>query len=290
MPESKLHIGFIGLGLMGRPMALNLHDAGHRVYIHNRSRAVVDELAERGLKACASPAEVAGRADLCFLMLTDTPAVEDVLFGRFGLCEQLGRDHLVVDMGTTDAMATRDFAARVEETGARYMDAPVSGGQLGAEEANLAIMVGADPADLERVRPVLELLGSNITHVGEVGAGQVAKAANQVIVGLTIGAVAEAVNLARCCGVDPARMREALRGGFAWSRVLELHGQRMIDENFEPGGKCSTQKKDLEQALSLAGSVGARMPATALGRDLYAQVVEKGWGDLDHSALIKLLE
>lgn len=290
MPPAKQHIGFIGLGLMGKPMASNLQAAGHHLYIHNRSRPVVEELVARGMKACASPSEVAERADIVFLMLSDTPAVEKVLFDKYGLVGNLRRDQVVVDMGTTDATATRRFAERVEAKGARYVDAPVSGGQVGASEASLTIMVGADRRDFDRIEPLLRLLGRNITLVGEVGAGQVAKAANQVIVGLTIGAVAEAINLARACGVDPARMRAAFEGGFAWSRVMELHGQRMIDEQFEPGGKGSTQRKDLEQALALADRVGARMPATRLGLELYEEMVARGWGDLDHSALIKVLE
>jgi 2-hydroxy-3-oxopropionate reductase len=290
MPSTKLHIGFIGLGLMGKPMALNLQAAGHRLFVHNRSSAVVDELAGQGMRVCASPAEIAGRADIVILMLPDTAAVEKVLFGEFGLLENLGRGQVVVDMGTTDVTATRGFAKRVEAKGAAYVDAPVSGGQIGAQEGSLAVMVGARPQDFERVRPVLEVLGKNVTHVGEIGAGQVAKAANQVIVGLTIGAVAEAIHLARCCGVDPARMRAALQGGFAWSRIMEVHGQRMIDEQFEPGGRVTTQKKDLEQALALAKRVGASMPATGLNLELYEKLVAQGHGGLDHSALIKVLE
>lgn len=290
MPPTTHHLGFIGLGLMGKPMASNLHAAGHRLYIHNRSRAPVDELAERGMKACASPAEVAERADIIFLMLSDTPAVEQVLIDRYGLLGSLDRDQMLVDMGTTDAMATRQFADRVVSRGGRYVDAPVSGGQVGATDASLSIMVGASRRDFERIKPLLGLLGRNITLVGDVGAGQVAKAANQVIVGLTIGAVAEAITLARACGVDPARMRAAFEGGFAWSRIMELHGQRMIEEQFEPGGRSSTQRKDLYEALKLADGVGARMPATRLNLELYDELVDQGWGDMDHSALIKVLE
>lgn len=290
MPPKKLHIGFIGLGLMGKPMALNLHAAGHRMFINNRSAVAMDELAAVGMRACASPAEVAERADMVILMLPDTPAVEKVLFGDFGLFDNLTPGQLVVDMGTTEVMATRRFAKRIEAKGAGFVDAPVSGGQIGAKEGNLAIMVGARTRDFERVRPVMEVLGQNVTHVGEVGAGQVVKAANQVIVGLTIGAVAEAIHLAKCSGVDPSRMRAALKGGFAWSRIMEVHGQRMIDEQFEPGGKSTTQKKDLEQALALAKQVGASMPATRLNLELYEKLVAQGHGGLDHSALIKVLE
>jgi len=290
MSSNLPHLGMIGLGLMGRPMAVNLNAAGYRVFIHNRSRQVVDELAEAGLRACASPAEVAGRAEIIILMLTDTDAVDKVLSGRFGILQTITRDQVLMDMGTTDVLSTRRFADRVRKRGARYVDAPVSGGQVGASEAALSIMVGAARADLERVRPVLEVLGRNITHVGEVGAGQVAKTANQVIVGLSIGAVAEAFNLARCCGVDPARLRQALAGGFASSRVLELHGQRMIDECFEPGGRSTTQCKDLRQALELAVKVGARMPATQLNLELFEELVRRGLGDRDHSALIKVFE
>ncbi len=283
-------VGFIGLGLMGKPMALNLHRAGVRLVIHSRSPGPVDELVPLGPIAAGSAREVAERSRVVILMLPDTPTVEHVLLGRGGVVQGLQPGTLVIDMGTTAVLATRRFAEAVRGNGGDYLDAPVSGGQVGAQEAALTIMAGGTEQAYARGRPLFEMLGRHVTHVGEVGAGQVAKAANQVIVGLTIGAVAEALTLAKKCGVDPARVREALRGGFAWSRIMELHGQRMIEGSFAPGGKATTQRKDLQQALDLAEHVGARLPATRLNRDLYDQLIEMGGGELDHSALVKVLE
>lgn len=283
-------IGFIGLGLMGKPMAGNLHNAGYRMVIHNRSRGVVDELAALGMEPAGSPSEVAARADALILMLPDTPTVEQSLLGDDGVVAGLKPPLLVIDMGTTAVDATRRFGEAIEAAGGVYVDAPVSGGQVGAIDAELTIMCGGTPEGFDRARPLFEVLGRQITHVGACGAGQVAKAANQVIVGLTISAVAEALHLAERSGVDPAAVRESLRGGFAWSRIMELHGQRMIDGDFQPGGKSSTQRKDLDQALAQAQAVGARMPVTALVRDLYDELIAQGHGDLDHSALFKLLK
>jgi 2-hydroxy-3-oxopropionate reductase len=283
-------IAFIGLGLMGKPMARNLHTAGYALTVHNRSRGVVDELAAEGMTPASSPRDAAARSDAVILMLPDTPTVEHVLLGDEGVLAGLEPGLLVIDMGTTAVGATRRFAAEVESAGGVYVDAPVSGGEVGAIEASLAIMCGGTPAGFERARPLLEAMGKHITHVGECGAGQVAKAANQVIVGLTIGAVAEALHLAERSGVDPVKVREAVRGGFAWSRIMELHGQRMIEGRFEPGGKSSTQRKDLQQALEQAQCVGARMPVTELVRDLYDELIEQGQGGLDHSALINVLK
>jgi 2-hydroxy-3-oxopropionate reductase len=282
-------IGFIGLGLMGKPMSLNLHRAGAKLVVHNRSQAVVDELTRAGMASASSPREIAQRTTVIIMMLSDTPAVESVLMGANGVMEGIQSGSLVIDMGTTAVMATRDFARAVYEAGCEYVDAPVSGGQIGAIEGKLTIMAGGTGGAFERARPLLDALGAHVTHVGTVGAGQVAKTANQIIVGLTIGAVAEAIALTQACGVDAAEMREALRGGFAWSRIMELHGQRMIDDAFHPGGKASTQRKDLQQALELARQVGVNLPATELSRDLYDQLIEQGDGDLDHSALIKVL-
>lgn len=283
-------IGFIGLGLMGKPMARHLNRAGFTVLIHNRSREVVDELAAEGMIAADSPREVAEQADAVILMLPDTPSVEQVVLGDDGLLTALSTRLLVIDMGTTAVDATRRIAGQIEAAGGVYVDAPVSGGQVGAVEAGLTIMCGGTPEGFARARPLFEVLGRHITHVGEAGAGQVAKAANQVIVGLTISAVAEALHLARRSGVDPAAVREALRGGFAWSRIMELHGQRMIDGDFKPGGKASTQRKDLQQALAQAQAVGAHMPVTEVVRDLYDRLVEQGGGEKDHSAVIEILE
>ncbi|MDH3670252.1 MAG: NAD(P)-dependent oxidoreductase [Gammaproteobacteria bacterium] len=287
---SGVTIGFIGLGLMGRPMSLNLHRAGAELVIYNRSRGVVDELVGVGIEAAASPKDVAKHAPIIVLMVSDTPAVERVLFGDDGVTHGLQTGTIVIDMGTTAVTATRNFAERIKAKGADYVDAPVSGGQVGAEAAALAIMVGASKDAFARIEPVFKVLGKNITHVGEVGAGQVAKAANQIIVGLTIGAVAEALALAKRAGVDPAKVRQALAGGFAASRILEVHGLRMVDQTFNPGGKATTQRKDLAQALELAQELGMELPATALNRDLYDKLIDMGGGELDHSALIKVLE
>jgi 2-hydroxy-3-oxopropionate reductase len=287
---SGITIGFIGLGLMGRPMSLNLHRAGAELVIYNRSRGVVDELVGVGIEAAASPKDVAERAPIIVLMVSDTPAVERVLFGDDGVAHGLQTGAIVIDMGTTAVTATRNFAQQIKAKGAHYVDAPVSGGQVGAEAATLAIMVGTNEDTFARVEPIFKTLGKNITHVGEVGAGQVAKAANQIIVGLTIGAVAEALALAKRAGVDPGKVRQALAGGFAASRILEVHGLRMVDQTFDPGGKATTQRKDLAQALELAQELGMELPATTLYRDLYDKLIEMGGGELDHSALIKVLE
>lgn len=275
---------------MGQPMACHLHAAGAAMVVHNRSPAAMARLHAQGMAQAASPAELARSCDSVVLMLTDTPAVEQVVAGPGGVLETLRAGALLIDMGTTAVSVTRALAARVRERGAGYVDAPVSGGVAGAEAATLAIMIGAAEQDYRRALPILERLGSTITHVGEVGAGQVAKAANQVIVGLNIGAVAEALALARRAGVDPARVHEAIRGGFAASRVLEVHGRRMIEHSFEPGARCTTQHKDMSQALALAAQVGLELPATALNRDLYQRAMDAGFGALDHSALLRIID
>ncbi|WP_448190097.1 NAD(P)-dependent oxidoreductase [Azospirillum sp. sgz301742] len=278
-------VGVIGLGLMGRPMARNLAQAGAAVVVHNRSPGPAEELAKQGLRPAASPAEVAGAADTLILMLTDTPAVEAVTDALLGA---LRPGHLVIDMGTTAVGATRCLAERVRAVGADWVDAPVSGGQVAAEAATLTIMAGGTVEAFERAKPLFQTLGRRITHVGDVGAGQIAKTANQVIVGLTIGAVAEALALAKAAGADPAKVREAIRGGFAESRILELHGGRMVSGDFAPGARVTTQLKDLTQAEALAEDAGIDLPAVSLCRELYEMLVEKGDGGLDHAALYRL--
>ncbi len=282
-------IGFIGLGLMGKPMARNLQAAGAKMIVHNRSQAVVDELAGEGMTPAKTPAEAAA-AGIVILMLSDTPAVEAVINGPGGVLEGLGDGGLVIDMGTSKVPATRKLAAAVIAGGGDYVDAPVSGGTIGAEAGSLTIMVGGSDAAVARAMPLFEVLGAKTTHVGDIGCGQITKAANQVIVGLNIGAVAEALTLARRAGADPARVRAALGGGFADSRILDVHGQRMIDGAFAPGGKCVTQRKDMDQALELAAELGIELPATALNRDLYDRVIDAGHGELDHAALIKAID
>ena len=283
-------IGFIGLGLMGKPMARNLKAAGAEITVHNRSQGAVEELSGEGMTAARTAAEAAGAADTLILMLPDTAAVESVLLGADGVVGGLRPGGLVIDMGTTKVTATRAFARDVEAAGGDYIDAPVSGGTIGAEGGTLTIMAGGSEEAMERAKDVFDVLGRSTTHVGPTGTGQVAKAANQVIVGLNIGAVAEALVLAKKAGADPARVREALAGGFADSRILEVHGKRMIDGAFTPGGKCVTQRKDLSQALELARELGFEMPATALNMALYDKVIEAGHGELDHSALIKAID
>ena len=283
-------VGFIGLGLMGRGMACNLLRAGARLFVNDLDSAAVAGIAAEGAIAKETPAAVAAESAMVIVMVTDTPAAESVLLGAGGVLEGLEPGVLVIDMGTTAATATRHFAERIRAAGGEYVDAPVSGGMIGARDGTLSIMAGGTEAAVERARPVLDVLGSRLTHVGPVGAGQVAKAANQIIVGLTIGAVAEGLALARRAGVDPARVREALMGGFADSRILEVHGKRMIENDFEPGAHCTVQQKDLSQALRLARELDQELPATRLCLELYDKLIAEGHGKLDHAALIKVLE
>ncbi|MBT8333542.1 MAG: NAD(P)-dependent oxidoreductase, partial [Deltaproteobacteria bacterium] len=259
-------IGLIGLGLMGRPMSINLLKAGARLIVTNRSPEPRLEIAKQGATAFETPAEVAGKADIIICIVSDTSAVESTLFADNGVLQSLRAQTLFIDMGTTSMKATKTFAQAVSERGGYYVDAPVSGGTIGAEQGNLTIMAGGSDKAFTMALPILQVLGDRITHVGSTGAGQVAKAANQVIVGLNIGAVAEALALAKAAGVDPGKVREALKGGFADSRILEVHGQRMVLGTFEPGAKSTIQRKDMHQALELAASLEIDMPATALGR------------------------
>ncbi len=283
-------VGFIGLGLMGKPMCLNLHRAGIELLAYNRSRPARDQLTAQGVATTGSLNDLTAQCSVLIIMVADTKAVEDVLLSDQGIVKRLQAGTLVIDMGTTAALKTREFAKIVADRNCEYLDAPVSGGMVGAEQASLAIMAGGSEAAFARALPLLKVMGQNVTHVGGVSAGQVAKAANQVIVGLTIGAVAEALALAKRAGVDPAKVRAALRGGFADSRIMELHGQRMIEGRFEPGGKVITQRKDMFQALQLAEVFDLELPATKLNMDLYDQLIEQGGGDLDHSALYKVID
>jgi 2-hydroxy-3-oxopropionate reductase len=283
-------IGFIGLGLMGKPMARNLLRAGAKMVVHNRSQLSVRELEQEGMTAGKNPADVARQSDVIILMLTDSSAVENVVTGENGVLDGLTEGAVVIDMSTTKVSLTRELATRVRAIGGDYVDAPVSGGTIGAEGGSLSIMAGGTDSAIECVMPVFEVLGTKTTHVGEVGAGQVTKTANQMIVGLNIGAVAEALTLAKKAGVEPALVRQALGGGFADSRILEVHGKRMVEGTFTPGGRATVQLKDMNQALEFAGQLGIDLPATQLNRDLYDQLVDAGHGDLDHSALIKAIE
>ena len=283
-------IGFIGLGLMGKPMARNLKRAGADMVVHNRSQAPVEELAAEGMQVAATPAETVMRSGTVITMLTDTPALEKVIAGKSGILEAAGPDTLVIDMSTAKMLTTKELAARVKKCGGAYVDAPVSGGTMGAKQGTMSIMAGGDESALARAMPILKVLGGKVTHVGGIGAGQVVKAANQVIVGLTICAVAEALVLAKHAGVDPAKVRKALGGGFADSKILEVHGQRMIEDSFLPGARSTVQRKDMDQALELAATLGIELPATSLSRDLYDNLIAMGHGDLDHAALIKAID
>ena len=287
---TKRPIGFIGLGFMGKPMARNLQAAGAKMIVHNRSPGPVAELVAEGMMGAATPAEVAVQADTVILMLTDTVAVDLVITGPNGILAGLKPATLVIDMGTTLMTATRALAAQVMDAGGAYVDAPVSGGTMGAEAGNLTIMAGGDDIAIDRAAPLFDVMGAKTTHVGGIGAGQVAKAANQIIVGLTIGAVAEGLSLARKAGIDPDKVREALSGGFADSRILEVHGKRMVEKTFSPGAKSTIQRKDMDQAVTLATDLGMELPATALNRELYDRMITAGHGERDHAALIAAID
>ncbi|HBU98962.1 NAD(P)-dependent oxidoreductase [Thalassospira lucentensis] len=285
------NIAFIGLGLMGRPMALNLEKAGAVLTVNTRNPETLNAFEDLGIATSGTPADAAADADIVIICVADTNALENVLLGEDGIVDGMEEGTIVIDMGTTAIDATRRFAEAVEDAGGSWIDAPVSGGTHGAETGTLSIMVGADAEDFDRVRRVFDVLGARVTHVGDVGAGQIAKAANQMIVGITIGAVAEAFSMADEAGVDIAKMRSALTGGFADSAILQKHGERMIERNFEPGGKVVTQRKDLYQALEFSeGELGLELPFSRLALELYDELIGMGDGDLDHSALIKVYE
>jgi 2-hydroxy-3-oxopropionate reductase len=287
-PVGRETIGFIGLGIMGKPMARNLLRAGYPVVVHSRSQGPVDELVAAGAERASTPNEVASRSTVIVTMLPDTPDLELVVRGAYGLLGALGAGHLLVDMSTVDPIATRHLADVVQETGAGYVDAPVSGGQKGAEDATLSIMIGGSEADVARAMPIFEAVGKTITHVGDVGAGQVTKAANQLVVAATIQAVAEALTLAEVAGVDPAMVRRALLGGFAASRILDVHGQRMLDDNFQPGFRARLHLKDLRIVKKTAIELGLEVPALDAVFQQMDALVDSGRGELDHSALVLL--
>lgn len=284
-----MKIGFIGLGVMGRPMAGHLIAAGHEVYLH-RVKDVSQHLVEAGGKALDSASAVAETADVTILMLPDTPDVEAVLFGERGVAEGLSAGKLVIDMSSISPVATKEFAERIAQTGAGYLDAPVSGGEVGAKAASLTIMVGGSEADFDRARPLFEIMGKNITRIGEVGDGQTAKVANQIIVGLTIQAVAEGLAVAKAAGADPAKVREALMGGFASSRILELHGDRMIKQTFQPGFRLRLHRKDIGLALDTAKQLELFLPHSASLQQLMNKALASGLGENDHSALFELVD
>ena len=289
-----MKIGFIGLGIMGAPMALHLVDAGHQLFVKS-GRRIPDSIAASSAIACADPAEVTRQSEVVFIMVPDTPDVESVLFGPGGIATALqagssGTRKAIVDMSSISPIATKAFAERINAAGADYVDAPVSGGEVGAKAASLTIMCGGDPAVFERVRPLLEKMGKNITLVGGNGDGQTTKVANQIIVALNIAAVGEALVFASKAGADPAKVRQALMGGFAASRILEVHGERMIKRTFNPGFRIALHQKDLNLALQGARALGVALPQTANAAQLMQSCVALGHGQSDHSALVKALE
>ncbi len=286
---TPLQLGFIGLGIMGGPMAQHLLKAGHTLHTYTRSKTP-DYLLQAGAQTCANAAEVAKKADILFLMLPDTPDVEKVLFGEHGVAAGLAAGKVVVDMSSISPIATREFAQKINALGCDYVDAPVSGGEVGAKNASLTIMVGASEAGFERVKPLFELMGKNITLVGGNGDGQTAKVANQIIVALNIEAVAEALLFAARAGADPVRVRQALMGGFASSRILEVHGERMIKRTFDPGFRIELHQKDLNLALNAARSLGMALPNTANAQQLFSSCVAHGGKGWDHSAMVRALE
>ena len=284
-----MKLGFIGLGIMGAPMAGHLRAAGHDLFVNTRSQ-VPQALRDAGAVACASPKEVAQRADVIFTMVPDTPDVEKVLFADSGVAAGLSKGKTVVDMSSISPIETKAFAKRINELGCDYLDAPVSGGEVGAKAASLTIMVGGPQAAFERVLPLLQLMGKNITLVGGNGDGQTTKVANQIIVALNIAAVGEALVFASKAGADPAKVRQALMGGFAASRILEVHGERMIKRTFAPGFRIQLHQKDLNLALQGAKALGVSLPGTANAAQLMQACAAHGLADSDHSALVRAFE
>ncbi len=282
-------LGFVGLGIMGEPMARNLVEAGYTVQVHNRSREAVERLAGQGAVAASSPAEAARGAHAVITVLPDAPDVEEVLLSTSGVAEGLDHGGVVIDMSTISPVAARRLAASLDERGLRMLDAPVSGGQQGAIDAVLTIMVGGDAEVIEACRPILERMGTTVTRIGDAGAGQVAKACNQIVVAGTIQAVAEALTLAQRSDVDPAAVRSALLGGAAASKILDVHGQRMLDGNFDPGFKSRLHHKDLGIALEAGQTAGVPLMTTALVDQLLTSLIAQGHGDADHSALAWLV-
>ena len=289
MTTQPLKIGFVGLGIMGAPMAGHLIAAGHTVFVFTRGK-VPESISSSAATVCASAQEVASHADTIFLMVPDTPDVEAVLFAAHGIAAGLAAGKTVVDMSSISPIATKTFAQKINALGCDYLDAPVSGGQIGAKNATLTIMVGGPDAAFERIKPLFELMGKNITLVGGNGDGQTAKVANQIIVALNIEAVAEALLFAAKAGADPARVRQALMGGFASSKILEVHGERMVKRTFDPGFRIELHQKDLNLALSSARALGVCLPNTATAQELFNSCAAHGGKAWDHSAMVRALE
>jgi 2-hydroxy-3-oxopropionate reductase len=289
MTTPSLKLGFVGLGIMGTPMAGHLLKAGHQLFVYSRSQ-VPDDIVQAGATACASGHDVAQQADIVFIMVPDTPHVADVLFSANGVAAGLSAGKTVVDMSSISPIETKVFAAKINALGCDYLDAPVSGGEVGAKNATLSIMVGGADDVFNKVKPLFELMGKNITLVGGNGDGQTAKVANQIIVALNIEAVAEALLFAAKAGADPARVRQALMGGFASSKILEVHGERMVKRTFDPGFRIELHQKDLNLALSSARALGVSLPNTAIAQELFNSCAARGGKAWDHSAMVRALE
>jgi len=284
-----MNVGFVGLGIMGRPMAGHLQAAGHKLFLHNLA-PISSDLTAGGAVVCASGKEVAAASDIVITMVPDTPDVAAALFAPGGVAEGLSRDKIVVDMSSISPTETKKFAAKISQLGCHFFDAPVSGGEVGAKAASLTIMVGGPEQVFPRIKPLLDLMGKNVTLIGGAGDGQTTKVANQIIVALTIEAVGEALLFASKAGADPAKVRAALMGGFASSRILEVHGERMIKRNFEPGFRIALHQKDLNLALSGARELGLSLPNTATAQELFNSCAAHGGSAWDHSAMIRALE
>jgi 2-hydroxy-3-oxopropionate reductase len=283
-------IGFIGLGIMGKPMARNLMKAGYPLVVHNRSRAAVNELSKEGVQPAASSQEVAARSEVLITMLPDSPDVELVYLGEQGVFAGAKSGMLLIDMSSISPIVARKLAADAQKRGMDMLDAPVSGGEAGAIGATLSIMIGGKAAAVERGMPIFQALGKNIVHVGDAGAGQVTKAANQMVVGTTIAIVSEALVLATKAGVDPAKVRQALLGGFAQSKILEAHGQKMLDRNFKPGFRIRLHEKDMKIALATGSEYGVPLIVTGQVAQMMTAMKSMGNGDLDHSGLVRFVE
>jgi 2-hydroxy-3-oxopropionate reductase len=284
-----IDIGFIGLGTMGRPMAKHLQTAGHRLFLHDVAPIPPELVAEGGV-ACKSGKEVTEKSDVVIIMVPDTPHVEAVLFSEGGVAQGLSKGQIVVDMSSISPLATKEFAKKIEALGADYLDAPVSGGEVGAKAASLTIMVGGPERAFNTMKPVFDKMGKNVTLVGGNGDGQTTKVANQIIVALTIEAVGEALLFASKAGADPALVRQALMGGFASSRILEVHGERMIKRNFDPGFRIELHQKDLNLALEGARALGISLPNTAIAQQLFSSCAAHGGSAWDHSGMVRALE
>jgi 2-hydroxy-3-oxopropionate reductase len=289
MTSQPLKIGFIGLGIMGTPMAGHLIKAGHQLFVHTRGK-LAPEIADSRATQCLDAKGVAQRADIIIVMVPDTPDVGEVLFGETGVAKGLSAGKTVVDMSSISPVETKEYAKKIEALGCDYLDAPVSGGDVGAKNATLSIMVGGKPEVFERIKPVFEVMSKNITLVGASGDGQTCKVANQIVVALTINAVAEGLLFAARAGADPAKVREALMGGLASSRILDILGDRMVTRTFDPGFRIALHQKDLNLALVAARSLGLALPATATAQQMFSACISHGGAAWDHSGMVRALE